>query len=744
MAYGGPTATYDEQYLLSITASSVPDGHPGPLLANGKVATVPSQKRIGTDSTFITVAPQFTGGVYQNNVLQTFNVHDVQFFDREDPTITITGHTNALHMDEAVYQSEFDIAQGASNQVNVTCEMFAPRTLPFCTVQKLQITPLTADMSHIDLFLEVSAPGTLDNVAFNNNTLHNTHAQTAAVHVLAVSASHKAASQVCGLSALVYDDSLGYRVDNLGFNVSRSDARRAFNKFRITNTSGATFSVVQTIVVTFLGVHMTSFDFDLPVEETRRLCLSVLSKELSIGSAHPMQDYMTSLTTVRTLHVARWTELWKSSFNIYAKAEATNDDKAKVVSVRRAARVAFYNLFSCVRENLNVSVNHDAVPVIDLNGQFLYELDIWLVPLLLLLLPSVAKAMIEYRYHTAGTAAQLAASYGFAGFKYPASTDVLGYKNSLYWDPYASLTMFNSAYVAINAWNYYRTTQDKDWLSRTGFPIIRGVADFLCTLVVEESGELKIKNVVGLGLRESTENNAFSVNLVRLTLKYAIEASYELNTPVSTSWFTYMDGLTVPTYTSSLTDVVKYDGAANSPETLELNILEPLALLIPQYSSEFFLAEYSRLSDTLERNLVFYGDKASEAYANHPYNMGLLAMMQARVMQTNTYYLSLFDNALLAYVSAMAWGAWHNFKVFGTDEAPYFDLTSGAIFLYVVLHGVAGLRVQGGVSESQFYYEELKVTNDMVANMPAHWREIQVIKTGNNVAVTTRIMNNVV
>ena len=73
-----------------------------------------------------------------------------------------------------------------------------------------------------------------------------------------------------------------------------------------------------------------------------------------------------------------------------------------------------------------MDTNPQAIPILDLDGSMLYEGDLWLVPLLLLLKPDIARTIIEYRYAALSTAKQLAASYGFEGARIPYIDDIIG------------------------------------------------------------------------------------------------------------------------------------------------------------------------------------------------------------------------------------------------------------------------------------------------------------------------------
>lgn len=751
--YLGPVSEYNEQYQLSIASSNIPTDHQSMMLGNGKLAVFPKHHGPGMDECYITIGPQFVNGAYDNNVLQTFTTANLSFWERSDAVQANTGiihspGSNNMNMQTGILHTELDVVKDNLMGIHLNIDTYTVRQLPFCCILSAEITPTTPLINYLDVFLEMKAPIHLDQVVFNNNTIYNESVQNAGLHILIGTAQHPTAGSVVCMTACVFDNTQGLTIENLGFNVSRKDMRTAFNKFRISKNDGNLLTIDQSFTMHFLSVCMTSFDFPNPVEEAKRIIMTVVCKELASSSLFPMRDYVRSVVKAREIHVRQWNDIWKHSCNICPKMTATAMQKNRIVNVRKAMRIAYYNLFSCIRENVNLGINRDSLPIIDLNGQFLYELDIWLIPFILMFLPNVAKAMIEYRFHTANAANQLASSYGFEGYKFPSSTDILGYKNALYFDPYASLSLFNSAYVAINAWNYYRVTRDKDWLSRIGYSMIKGVATFIESMVENVEGpdgieKLRIKNIVGLELKQSPGfDNAFSVNLAKLVFRYCIEASYEMYVPLNPNWSLYAQGLEIPTYDGALRDIIKYDDNINTPTSVAFQILEPLAALIPQLSSEFFGDEMNRVSNTIERNVEFYNCRSTPEYAKHPYNMGLVALGYTQAMQINPNYVDIFDNALHSFIDNSQWGVWHNFRAWGEDVAKFYDLSSGCIFLYLLSHGIGGVRIQGGVAETRFYYEEMKVNWNVTANMPSYWKELQFCKLGTQPPASIRVINN--
>ena len=58
------------------------------------------------------------------------------------------------------------------------------------------------------------------------------------------------------------------------------------------------------------------------------------------------------------------------------------------------------------------------------------------------------------------------------------------------------------------------------------------------------------------------------------------------------------------------------------------------------------------------------------------------------------------------------------------------------------LTNIGGLRIQGGVTESKFYYEEMGIKGTYNANMPSTWKNVKLKGIGPN-AELYNVVNNV-
>ena len=463
---------------------------------------------------------------------------------------------------------------------------------------------------------------------------------------------------------------------------------------------------------------MTSYDFENPVEEAKRIVLNISNKASTpCGVA----------IKIRTDHVNMWADLWKTDITIIPKDGITESESLDVNNTKRLLRYCLYNIYSCVREHVNTEVNPLNLSVIDINGQVAYDGDIWLIPLLLMIKPDVARSLIEFRYNIINIARQLAAGYGYKGTKFPYCNDTIGYKNTLYYDVAGPMAVFNTALVSMSTWNYFRISKDRDWLLSKGYPILKGNAEFLVSRIdVDDDGTYHLRNVVDMAGNENTDENTFTNNVVRLALKFAVEASYELNYSPKDAWlncYYFLPILFYPNTTPPYIPLLKY--FADSIDTDIYTILEPLVCLVPYYYSQIF--QVNSVTDFVKKNFDFYSTRIDNTYVTHPYNIVCQGIMNSLYAQYDPNFINTFKTFFDTFASTFVQGVWGNFsKAYGQGN----DIVLNALCLFMVVQGIAQLNIQGGVADTRFYYEELKLNALTTANMPSTWKNIKISGTG--------------
>ena len=113
-------------------------------------------------------------------------------------------------------------------------------------------------------------------------------------------------------------------------------------------------------------------------------------------------------------------------------------------------------------------------------------------------------------------------------------------------------------------------------------------------------------------------------------------------------------------------------------------------------------------------------------------DLALLAMVAGRTAQTDVGYVDRFEAHMDEFVALVSrdspWGCQ--------------DLLKSALFLSVLLQGMCSARVEGGVAETRFYYEEMRLTAAITGNMPRAWDKVQIVGAGKKAARSLKTLNN--
>lgn len=724
---------YDNNWV--VTLSNLPGVNEplynGPFAGNGKIGVYVSMSNIATEKTYVSGSLTFNQiGKYRNNMIDGFSMNTVKLFHNLNSNIAYNFQHQSLDMSKGSVATRFTVSSNNINMVDVTHSVTPLRQFPYCTLQTVQMTMLS-NAPVLDLYHEMSGDARfIADMDFNNNVIYNERIyDDKGLYILNGNGNVSRIGQdgkpvkIAGAACYLFEGATSNTVKNLGFNAYNNLAG-CYQKHRYVGLSNGDI-----VNLHILGAQMTSMDFSEPMEEIKRMLLNVVFKN----------DNITDLvSTLNGDNAVGWSNMWQSDVLLEPKAGITTNEAKDVAKIKQYVRYSLYQIYSCIRDGINTEINPLNLSYLDANGNIFFDGDLWMVPVLLFLKPTMAKTILEFRYKNLEQATQLAASFGYQGSKYPYQNDVLGYQ-SMYWDVISPLHIFNNALIAVNVWNYYRITLDKEWLSSKGYSMMRNIADFLVSVItVDGSGNYNLNNMVGMSERIS-DNHAFTVYMAKLALKYTIEASYELSFVAKPAWTNGFLNVDIKTFSGSNCSVIKYDDAYTAGE--QLDVLDNLIILNPYYSSLYFNPNYPcRDSNAIQNNVNYYGSNITPTYENDALNNLILSSLNASIMQTNTSNLTTFYNKLRETLNENAKELWGYFGRVGNNVGN--DVSLNAFFLMMFLTNIGGLRIQGGVTESKFYYEEMGIKGSYTANMPNTWKNIRIKGVGPS-AELFNVVNNV-
>jgi trehalose/maltose hydrolase-like predicted phosphorylase len=675
----------------------------GAFIGNGKIGMFAEFSGCGLQQCMISGEFKKNHGMFTSNTIDTFRTSEWKLFRNSTDNTSVRPISQRLNMKSGILTSENEYTDGETgHRVHVSSDIYAARQLPYCVIQTLRIS---SDVDTL-LFHDVSSSDKMQSVDFVYSMI-DTDANSSITTPLSmlVGRGFVDGVDVCFASCVVFENADDHNV--LGFNRYSNESGKSYVKMRVKASSAP-------IKLHCITVHMTSFDFPNPYDECKMVILSILSKPLLLS--------LNVVQRIREDHVAQWAKIWKFDIHI----NKTLDDDEFADKTNMIMKKNLYMIFSCTRDNLAIEVNPSTFGVIDSTNSSIYDGDMFLIPLLLYAMPNAARALLEYRYKQLASAIQVAASYGYSGAKFPYNTDILGYRNALYWDSLSPMYLFNNAMIALNVWNYYRVTIDREWLMNKGYNILKYCADFFVSRsTVDSNGVYHLDNVMAFNRAEEPSNdNAFTNNLVKLSLKAVIEASHDLGYPVKKEWHDMFVKLPINISNGGLEtyEVVLFDSKSTSSSVITevYNIVEQLFILTPMMSELYMVPGTRRGYESIKRNLDFYVNRVSGAYVSHPINTMLISSVYSVCNKYNNTHVSDFKDYLETLYADQ------NSTVWGQQT----DITIAAILPLVFINSVAGVNIQGGVSESKFYYDEMTIKGLYATNMPPNWESITVSNCG--------------
>jgi len=713
---------YDEDWLLTCSNASPTDL--GVFTGNGKIGVHVSMKDISVEKTLISAANvQFDQvGKYRNNTLDAFDVNNIKLINNDSEGVTYAFKHQSLDMHTGSVNTSFEVTSGAVT-LDVNNIITPLRQFPYCILHTLEITP-ASNVQSLDMFHEIKAPLRTSMIDYDNSTMNNENMyQESKLYVFyATGTSETRQCKIVAASCYLFESSVADKVD-LGFNIA-IDRSYAFQKWRLKNLVGGT-----TYKLHILSTIMTSLDFTESLQESRRILLNVAFKSNQVDTLIPiLLDENSQL----------WAEMWTADVEIMPKMVISASERGTVMKCRKYVRLSLFNMYACLRSAVNTEINPLNLSYIDTNGNIYFDGDLWLIPTLIFIKPQIARIMLEFKYMLLSQALQLAASFGYRGSKFPYKNDIIGYKN-VYWDTISPLHIFNNATICINIWNYFRVTQDRDWLQQKGYQMMRNIADFLAYYAKIVQDKTQIPKTLGLG-EVITDNNAFTMNVTSLALRYTIEASNVLNVIPNARWGQILLRLAVPTITyGNDIDVILYSSEYDG--STQVDILDNLITLLPYYSTIYFGTIFGRNASSIKRHLDYYSTRMKPAYQENVLNRLIRTALLGTLAQTNVQEMPLFYSKLLEIMDENFVGTWGLMNI-SNNPAIGNDISLNSFIVLIMITCLCRLNIRGSTAPSNIVVETYKIEDSLGTNMPNTWSSIRIGSVG-PMEVFTEVANQV-
>lgn len=226
-------------------------------------------------------------------------------------------------------------------------------------------------------------------------------------------------------------------------------------------------------------------------------------------------------------HSELWQGFWNSSdIKIQGNEEA-----------QKALRFNIFHLSSCAYDkDPTVSIGAKGLHGEGYKGHVFWDTETFMLPFFIYTQPQVAKALLMYRYNTLDGARRNAFMNGFSGAQYAwesaddglETTPKWGYdynnKPVRIWT--GDIEVHISSDIVFSIFEYYRATEDKDFMFKYGSEIIFEVCRFWTGRAVYNKNKdiWEINSVIGPDeFHEHVDNNFYTNYLVKWTFSKALE-----------------------------------------------------------------------------------------------------------------------------------------------------------------------------------------------------------------------------
>lgn len=396
------------------------------------------------------------------------------------------------------------------------------------------------------------------------------------------------------------------------------------------------------------GIVCTTQDFSDPWNESERQ---------AIYAAREGADPLVAA------HEKQWAELWRSDIVVKGDEE-----------IQRVVRFALFNLYSSVREDSRRSIAPMGLTSQGYGGHIFWDAETWIFPPLLALHPELARQMLDYRADRLDAAHRRAYAHGYRGAMFPWESDGRGEESTPTFALTGPLEHHITADVAIAAWLYYCVTRDREWLCRTGYPMMRECAAFWCDRVSpNDDGSYSIRNVVGADeYAIGVTDNAFTNGAVRRALENTVKAAGVCGERPDPRWTKIAAGLRIVQFPDGTTREHAYYNGEQIKQA-DANLLGyPLGIVSDR--------------ESLLRDLAYYENRIDPR--NGPaMSYSIFAVQYARLGMTDKA-LEMFRRCYEPNLRP-PFGA---FAETATSDNPYFMTGAGGL-LQAVLFGFGGLEI---------------------------------------------------
>lgn len=373
--------------------------------------------------------------------------------------------------------------------------------------------------------------------------------------------------------------------------------------------------------------------------------------------------YVQGIGTLIERHEAAWAKLWQGDITV------EGDD-----ATERDIHSMLYHLYSAIREGAGLSISPMGLSrdMTGYLGHVFWDAETWMFPSLLVLHPELAREMLEYRFTRLPAARRIAFENGYDGAQFPWESTQSG--EEAIPSCCMPLEIHVTADIGIAAWDYYRVTQDREWLRTRGYPLLQATADFWASRVTRNrNGSFDIDHVVAADeYAEDVADDAFTNAAARANLADAVAAAWVLGIVPNPQWQRVYDHIPILKFPDDVTrEHASYSGALIKQADVSLLAFPLREITDPQ---------------SIRRDLEYYAPRFDQA-DGPAMTKSVLAILYER--------LEVPQKALEVFKSGYQPNQRPPFGVLSetaNSDNPYFMTGAGGL-LQTMLFGFGGLEI---------------------------------------------------
>ena len=619
----------------AITSEKV-DKYTGIVTANGRIGILPEDKPFKTKSVILNNVYDKESPLGVSRILLGMNFANLEVeIDGEKITAeNVSDWQQTLNMKTAAFTTNFTF----KNKAKVSYTIYALRNIQYSGYIDVQVEPLTA--------IEIKATGiieTPDEYHSPNSTFRVLQDLETTMPILQTVAESSMGKHMVATSATFIWHAINSTREHERPELIHEPISAYVNRLSFENT----LNYGEKFEFSWTGAECSTQDFEDPQTESERFVIFNL---------------LTPRTDLLNQHKKLWEELWEGDIII----EGNLQDQLDV-------RLALYHLYAFSRGDSDLSIAPMGLSSQNYNGHIFWDTELWMFPPLLMLNQDIARSLVNYRSDRLDKAKEKAINFGYKGAMFPWESDDTGEEATPAWALTGTFEHHITADVAIAFWNYYRVTQNMEWLKERGYPMLKEVADYwISRSTKNDDGSYSIKNVVGAyEFAPNVDDNAFTNGSAITALQYAVEAAKAIGETPNPQWNEVASKIRILKFVDGTTkEHADYDGEVIKQADVNL-LTYPLDIVNDE--------------ETVLKDLKYYEPKLAEE--GPAMGQSVFAVIYARlgnVKEAYRLFRRSYEPNKRPPFGALAEAA--------TSDNPYFATGAGGM-LQVVLFGFGGLHI---------------------------------------------------